>query len=198
MAAAHSDADTFEADMKDSLWSIDLFSCESATLRAHWVLVVMDQFTRRIIGFGVHAGTVDGVALCRMFNRAIRSQSRMPRYLSSDHDPLYRFGQWQANLRVLHVTEIKTVPYVPLSHPFVERLIGTIRREYLDRTLFWTTVDLENKLLNFTRYFNDHRSHTALQGRTPDHEDELRSVANLHSYRWQHHCRGLYHTPIAA
>src|SRR5580658_6402950 len=60
-----------------------------------------------------------------------------------DHDPLYRFHQWQANLRVLEVTEIKTVPYVPLSHPFVERLIGTIRREYLDHTLFWTSADLE-------------------------------------------------------
>ena len=121
--------------MKDSLWSIDLFRCESATLRTRWVLVVMDQYTRRIIGFGVHAGTVNGVALCRMFNRAIRWQPCMPNYLSSDHDPLYRFGQWQANLRILEVIEIKTVPYVPLSHPFVERLIGTIRREYLDRTL---------------------------------------------------------------
>jgi hypothetical protein len=40
---------------------------------------------------------------------------------------LYRFHQWQANLRVLGVTEIKTVPYVPLSHPFVERLIGMER-----------------------------------------------------------------------
>jgi hypothetical protein len=37
------------------------------------------------------------------------------------------------------VTEIKTVPYVPQSHPFVERLIGTIRREYLDHMLFWIT-----------------------------------------------------------
>jgi hypothetical protein len=42
------------------------------------------------------------------------------------------FHQWQANLRVLEVTEIKTVPYVPLSHLFVERLIGTVRREYLE------------------------------------------------------------------
>jgi putative transposase len=49
-----------------------------------------------------------------MFNRAIRGQA-VPKYLSSDHDPLYRFHQWQANLRVLGVTEIKTVPYVPLS-----------------------------------------------------------------------------------
>src|SRR5262244_3167725 len=67
----------------------------------------------------------------------------------SDHDPLYRFHRWQANLRVLEVTEIKTVPYVPLSHPFVERLIGTIRCECLDRILFWGTADLEAKLLEF-------------------------------------------------
>jgi hypothetical protein len=116
---------TFIGHMKDSLWSLDLFRCESATLRTHWVLVVMDQYTRRIIGFGVHAGTVDGVALCRMFNRAIRWKRGMPKYLSSDHDPLYRFGRWLANLRILEVTEIKTVPYVSLSHPFVERLIGS-------------------------------------------------------------------------
>ena len=45
---------------KDSLWSIDLFRCESILLKNHWMLVIMDQFTRRIIGFGVHAGDVDG------------------------------------------------------------------------------------------------------------------------------------------
>ena len=110
---------------KDSLWSLDLFLCESAILHTHWVLVVMDQWTRRIVGFGVHRGVVDGVALCQMFNRATRRQSP-PTYLSSDHDPLYRFHQWQANLRILDVKVIKTVPYAPLSHPFVERLIGTI------------------------------------------------------------------------
>jgi hypothetical protein len=45
--------------------------------------------------------------------------------VSSSEDPLYRFHQWQANLRILMVQEIKTVPDVPLSHPFVERLSGT-------------------------------------------------------------------------
>ncbi len=150
--------------MKDSLWSTDLFRCESVALRTYWVLVVMDQYTRRIIGFGIHAGIVDGLALCRMFNQAIRRQP-IPKYLSSDNDPLYRFHQWQANLRVLGVTEIKTVPYVPLSHPFVERLIGRIRREYLDRTLFWTAVDLEAKLLEFKNYYNRHRAHARLSGR---------------------------------
>ena len=121
----------------------------------------------------------------------------MPKYLSSGHDPLYRFEQRQVNLRIVEVTEIKTVPYVPWSHPFVERLIGTVRREYLDRTLFWTTADLENKLLDFRTYFNHHRTHAALAGRPPD-DAPTRPIANLQSYRWESHCRGLYQTPIAA
>jgi transposase InsO family protein len=189
---------TFLGHMQDSLWSCDLFRCESATLRTHWVLVVMDQFTRRVIGFGVHSGIVDGVALCRMFHRAIRGRG-LPKYLSSDHDPLYRFHQWQANLRVLEVTEIKTVPYVPLSHPFVERLIGTVRREYLDRILFWTKADLETKLLDFQHYYNGHRTHAGLEGRLPE-PAVAGSVSpiGLDAYQWLRHCRGLYQTPIAA
>ena len=183
---------------KDSLWSLDLFRCESAVLRAHWVLVVMDQCTRRIVGFGVHRGVVDGVGLCRMFNRAIRGETA-PTYVSSDHDPLYQFHRWQANLRILDVTEIKTVPYVPLSHPFVERLIGTIRRECLDRTLFWTAADLEAKLREYQGYYNGHRTHAGLNGRPPTPSADGRcSLANIRSYRWQSHCRGLHQTPIAA
>ena len=155
---------TFLGHMKDSLWSMDLFRCESATLRSHWVLVVMDQYTRRIIGFGVHAGKVDGVALCRMFNCAIRGHRWLPKYLSSDNDPLYRFHQWQANLRILEVTEIKSIPYVPLSHPFVERLIGTLRREYLDHLLFWTTGRSRKQAARFQDLLQQ-PSHAYLTGR---------------------------------
>lgn len=188
---------TFLGHTKDSLWSCDLFRCESATLRTHWVLVVMDQFTRRIIGFGIHAGTVDGVSLCRMFLRAIRGQG-LPTYLSSDHDPLYRFHQWQANLRVLDVAEIKTVPGAPMSHPFVERLIGTVRREYLDKTLFWSKLDLEEKLLSFQQYYNRHRTHTGQEGRVPEPEVGTGLQINLAFCGWRSHCRGLYQTPTAA
>ncbi len=186
---------TFLGHPKDSLWSIDLFRCESAILRTHWVLVVMDQYTRRIVGFGVHAGNVDGTALCRMFNQAIRGHST-PKRISSDNDPLYLFHQWQANLRVLGVDEVKSVPYVPLSHPFVERLIGTVRRECLDRMLFWSAPDLDKKLSEFQTFFNDHRAHSSLDGRTP--VQNRNDVATLDRYGWKEHCRGLYQTPTAA
>jgi len=159
----------------------------------------MDQFTRRIIGFGVHTGDVDGIALCRMFNKAISSRG-VPKYLSSDNDPLFRHHQWQANLRILDIDEVKTAPYTPISHPFVERLIGTIRREFLDQTLFWNTNDLAQKLEGFRQYYSAHRVHTALDGITPSESSGKTTFhcAALNNFHWISHCRGLYHLPVAA
>jgi hypothetical protein len=90
---------------------VDLFRCESATLKSHWVMVVIDQFTRRIIGFAVHAGDCDGIVYCRMFNQIIAGKS-LPKYLSSDNDPLFLFHRWEANLRILEIDELKSVPGV--------------------------------------------------------------------------------------
>ena len=81
---------TFIAQKKDSLWSLDLFRCESILLRSHWVLVIMDVFSRRIIGFGAEREYIDGVCVCRMFNGAIAGQP-LPKRVSTDHDPLFRF-----------------------------------------------------------------------------------------------------------
>jgi transposase InsO family protein len=187
---------TFLGHTKDSLWSVDLFRCESIHLKSHWVLVVMDQFTRRIIGFGVHAGDVDGIALCHMFNTAISTQGA-PHYLSSDNDPLFQYHRWRANLRILEIQEIKSVPYTPCSHPFVERLIGTIRREFLDHAMFWNAQDLENKLADFQAYYNEHRTHSARDGDTPG-ESALHPPPNLTDFAWRSHCGGLYQLPVAA
>jgi transposase InsO family protein len=184
---------------KDSLWSIDLFLCESILLKSHWVLVIMDQFTHRIIGFGVHAGDVNGVVLCRMFNTSISTQN-IPHYLSSDNDPIFRYNRWQANLRIIGIDEIKSIPYTPVSHPFVERLIGTTRREYLDHIFFWNLRDLEKKLTYFSQYYNQNRVHQSLAGDTPAvvSGDSRTQRAELSDYSWISHCNGLFQTPIAA
>jgi putative transposase len=86
---------------------------------------------------------------------------------NSDHDPLFEAHRWMANLRILEINEIKTVPHVPLSHPFVECLIGTMRREFLDQVLFWNAHDLERKLAEFQAYYNAARGHASMEGYTP-------------------------------
>lgn len=186
-------------NMKDSLWSIDLFRCESITLKSHWVLLVMDKWSRKIIGFGIQVGPVNGPVLCRMFNQAT-AKHPTPTYISTDHDPLFKFHRWQANLRILGVDEIKTIPFTPISHPFVERLIGTIRRECLDQTFFWNSLDLERKLNEFTDYYNQHRVHSSLNGNSPSEQrSEIhRKLINIEHYDWQSHCNGLFQTPVAA
>ena len=190
---------SFIAHMKDSLWSIDLFCCESIHLKTHWVLVVMDVWNRRIIGLSVHKGSVDGPTICRMFNQIV-SKKHPPHYISSDNDPLFQFHRWKANLRILDIEEVKSIPFTPISHPYVERIIGTIRRECLDQTLFWNEVDLQNKLNDFTDYYNNHRVHSSLRGSIPTAfgiKKTLR-LANLVDFGWQSFCRGLYQLPIPA
>jgi putative transposase len=115
----------------------------------------------------------------------------LPRHLSSDHDSLFRFHRWLANLRILEVEEIKSIPYVPVSHPFVERLIGTIRREFLDHVLIWN---------EFRIYYNGNRVHQSLGGSTPGERSGETPPAHavLDHYAWRYHCRGLFQMPIAA
>lgn len=192
---------SFIANMKDSLWCIDLFCCESITLKTHWVLVVMDIWSRKLVGLSVNKGPVDGPTLCRMFNQIISNKS-MPHYISTDNDPLFlfQFHRWKANLRILDIEEVKSIPFTPISHPYIERVIGTIRREYLDQTLFWNEVDLQKKLDDFTDYYNNHRVHASLKGEVPTMfgEERLQSVANLANFNWKSFCRGHVQLPIPA
>lgn len=107
----------------------------------------------------------------------------MPKYVSRDNDPLFKFKQWERNLDILEIDEITSIPFTPISHPFVERLIGTARGELLDHTLFWTSSDLQRKLDEFKVYFNDHRVHSSRFG-TPI-PDNNHKVADLSHYKWQ-------------
>ena len=88
---------------------------------------------------------------------------------------------------------------MPISHSFTERLVGTIRREFLDQTLFWIKQDLDEKLGEFQDYYNADRVHQALNLRAPEEaagKDSL-TQADLSTFAWRSHCRGLFQIPIA-
>jgi transposase InsO family protein len=181
---------------KDILWLLDFFRCESLILKSHWVMVVMDQYTCRIVGIAANGRPLDGPTMYRMFGRIMSQAGIAPKAISTDHDPLFEFHRWKANLRILEIQKIKTVPHVPLSHPFVERIIGTIRREFLDQVPFWTSTDLERKLNALRDFYNKARTHQSLDGETPI--PSLRRRGMPHLIRWQRQCRGLYELPTSA
>jgi putative transposase len=188
---------TFLGHMKDSLWSVDLLRCESVALRTIgcWWWWISTHVASSDLEFKPESSMVRRFAACSITRFAVRPFRNIWVPITTRCIGFINGKRiWGS---VLGVTEIETVPYVPLSHPFVERLIGTIRRECLDQLLFWTVPDLEVKLSDFKRYYNGYRVHASLERQTPISTPEAKGV-NFKSYRWQNHCRGLYQTPIAA
>jgi len=135
-----------------------------------------------------------------MFNK-IASGKDWPKYISTDHDPFFNYWLGKANLENnCNIQEIKSVPNCPWSHPFIERLIGSCRREFTDLILFWSESDLLAKLLVFQEYFNFFRVHCSHDGKTPNEITGERQLAtvNLNYFKWKPVCGGMYCTSIAA
>jgi putative transposase len=86
------------------------------------------------------------------------------------------------------------------AHPFVERLIGTLRREYLDRAFFGNSSGLAQKLIAFGDYCNVLTVHRSLDGTTPAQCARSSSPKriSLEHHAWRQHCGGLLRTPVAA
>ena len=97
------------------------------------------------------------------------------------------------------INPIYSIPLPPISHPLLERLIGSVRRGYLDRLFFWNTRDLQDKLDQFRDYFNEHRVHAGIDGDLPNRRaDEIEpGIASLENYSWEPLCNGLFDMPKA-
>ena len=72
--------------------------------------------------------------------------------------------------------------------------------DFCGKSVIRHTHDLERKLDSYKVYYNRYRCHTGLAGITPAQRGGAAAhpIANLHSYRWQEHCNGLFQTPAAA
>ena len=162
--------------------------------------MVIDHHTREIIGFALQSGSLTGEDISRMFASIRFHSNRSPRYLSTDNDPLFRFHRFRANLSILNIDAIKSVPEAPWSHPFIERAIGTVRRECLDETLFWNANGLESKLEEFALYYNEARVHSSILGETPFGLSGNGRVGliDLKNYNWKTYCNGRFAIPVAA
>ena len=184
---------------KDSLWSLDFFRCESILLQSYWIMVVLDQKTRRIVGFAVNRGAMTAENAVEMFFE-IAANNPNPIHLSTDNDPLFKAYLWKFVLSCCEIDEVKSVPHQPWTHPFIERLIRSIRNEYMDKLFFWNIVDLKNKLISYQEYYNNARVHEALNGGIPQHVADGSSIkiADLKNYRYHSYCRGLFKIPFAA
>jgi putative transposase len=147
------------------LASIDFFTVPTITFRILYVFVVLSHERRRVIHFNVTshptaAWTSQQLLQAFPFDTA-------PRHLLRDRDRIYSMDVRQ-QLIDMGITEVLTAPRSPWQTPYVERLIGTIRREGLDHILTINEESLRATLRSYFSYYPESRCHLALDKDSPE------------------------------
>jgi putative transposase len=135
-----------------------------------WLVVIVDHFSRRIVGIGSFAKRPDCRSVCTLLGRSIRNVGKAPKYIVCDRDRIFDchgFRQWVKR------KGIRPPRYGAVgkhgSIAVVERMIRTMKDECTRRILIPLCLDqFRHEILSFVDWYNEHRPHTTLAGRTPN------------------------------
>src|SRR5215469_12172776 len=145
--------------------AIDFFTVPTATFWVLFVFVVLAHERRRVVHFGVTAHPTPEWTRQQM--REAFPWDQAPRYLLRDRDAIYG-RDFAAMVRDMGMEEVLTAPRSPWQNPFVERLIGSIRRECLDHVTVWNQRSLRRILQSYSVYYRHSRTHLALAKDAPE------------------------------
>ena len=138
----------------------------TARLKVLFVFVVLVHDRRRIVDFNVTEHPTAQWA-AQQLTEAFPFDTT-PRYLIRDGDGCYG-RQVQRRIRSLGMKEVITAPASPWQNPYVERVIGSIRRELLDHVVVLNEKHLKRLLSAYLDYYHRWRTHRSLAGDAPDH-----------------------------
>jgi transposase InsO family protein len=155
---------TFLTNHVSPLASIDFFTVPTATFRVLFVFVVLSHERRRIVHVNVTAHPTAAWTAQQL--REAWPWDDAPRFLIRDRDAIYGETLGDA-AQALGIEEILIAPRSPWQNPFVERLIGSIRRECLDHIVIWNERALRRHLRQFFAYYHQWRTHLALDKDAP-------------------------------
>lgn len=156
---------TFLTNHMEQMASIDFFLVPTATFRVLFVFVVLSQARRRVLHFQVSEHPSQEWTMQQM--REAFPWDHGCRYLLRDRDAIYG-GDWVAMTKGLGMEEVISGPRSPWQNPYVERLIGSIRRECLDHIIVWNERSLRRTLQSYFAYYQRSRSHLALAKDAPE------------------------------
>jgi transposase InsO family protein len=150
--------------MRD-LVALDFFVVPTVTFRVLFVLVILVHARRRVLHFNITehptaAWTAQQVVEAFPWNDA-------PRYILHDRDRIYG-AHWRQRIRNMGIKEIMTAPRSPWQNPYVERLIGSIRREVLAHVIVLHEWHLQRLLTSYFHYYHRFRTHLSLAMDCPE------------------------------
>ena len=169
--------------------SVDFFTVPTVRFQVLYVFLVLAHDRRRILHFGVTAHpTAEWTA--QQLREAFPWDSA-PRYLLRDRDQI--FGKdFVDQVKALGIKQVLSAPRSPWQRAYIERLIGSIRRECLDHVIVFDERSLHRTLTAYCAYYHRWRTHLALGKDAPRSRRiqssaegkvvEIREVGGLHHH----------------
>jgi transposase InsO family protein len=155
---------TFLRNHADGIASIDLFVVPTITFKLLLGFVILRHSRREIVSFSVTSHPT-AEWLARHISDAFPWNSP-PRFLIRDRDRCY--GEvFQRRVQSMSIRDRPIAPRSPWQNAYVERLIGSIRRDCLDHLIIFNEAHLRRVLFTYKRYYNDVRTHLALDKDAP-------------------------------
>jgi len=167
---------TFLRNHADGVASIDLFVVPTATFKLLFGLLILRHDRRRLVHTAVTTNpTADWIA--RQVSEAFPWDTA-PEYLIRDRDGAY--GEvFRRRLRSMGIRDRPTVPRSPWQNGYIERLIGSVRRECLDHIIIFNEGHLRRLLRSYADYYNKFRTHLSLEKNTPYKRPVYRTGKNF-------------------
>ncbi len=156
---------TFLANHADGLASIDLFVVPTATFRVLFAFIVLRHERRKVVHFNVTSHPTAawlGQQLVEAF-----PWETAPRYLIRDRDAAYG-TIFRDRLETMGIIDVLTAPRSPWQNAYVERVIGSVRRECLDHVIVLNARHLRRILSSYFDYYHRSRTHLSLAKDCPE------------------------------
>ncbi len=150
--------------MRDTV-TIDFFTVPTARFKTFYVFLVLAHERRNIVHFNVTDSPTDAWT-GRQITQAFPWDTA-PEYLVRDNDKIYG-REFQKAARNLDIAEVKIAPHSPWQNPYVERVIGSIRRECLDHMIILGERHLRKVLREYLEYYHESRTHLGLGKECPE------------------------------
>jgi putative transposase len=179
---------TFLENHVESMASVDFFTVPTIRFQILYVFLVLAHDRRRIVHFNVTAHPTAEWAAQQL--REAFPFDEAPKYLLRDRDAI--FGDtFTRQAKDMGIQEVLGAPGAPWQRAFMERVIGTIRRECLDHVIVFNEASLYRHVKSFTTYYHESRTHLSLAKDTPEprpvHPPQLGPVVAIRQVGGLHH-----------
>jgi transposase InsO family protein len=155
---------TFLHNHAPDIAAMDLFIVPTVSFDLLYALVIVRLDRRELVWINVTANPTAAWIACQITEAFPWDEA--PQYLIRDRDRIYG-TVFTRRLRAMGIRDKPTATASPWQNGFAERLIGSIRREYVDHLIVLGEAHLCRILRAYARYYNDIRTHWSLDKDAP-------------------------------